>query len=238
MAKVSGETGGWFSIFHEGPITWMPPEVLEGGQAPPAPPYFSGPWARFIYAPLRMCSLGGHVTRGSRDRGHAVVGLSLNCSQRDYERVVHSLVRTEIFVFWAAQCWIWEIFAAGRGGGVEGSLGTELWSPRVGYRQSPSLGDEVPEKLNHFWRPWNTILSIICSLCPWEFTCDPLTHICSLVGSAMSREGEGLTSTPSLTNFEPRCDTNNFVANNRRYWTPLVRWYNSSAVCEICAICS
>jgi len=40
MAKVSGETGGRFSIFQEGPITWMAPtEVLEGGQVKPGSPF-------------------------------------------------------------------------------------------------------------------------------------------------------------------------------------------------------
>jgi len=32
MDKVSGENGGWFSIFQEGPITRIAPtEVLQGG---------------------------------------------------------------------------------------------------------------------------------------------------------------------------------------------------------------
>jgi len=44
MAKVSGEIRGWFSIFQEGPITWMaPPEVLEGEPGPSWPPHFLSP---------------------------------------------------------------------------------------------------------------------------------------------------------------------------------------------------
>jgi len=39
MAKVSGETGGWFSIFHEGP-----PRGIGGWARPLLAPHFSGPW--------------------------------------------------------------------------------------------------------------------------------------------------------------------------------------------------
>jgi len=47
MAKVSGETGGLFCIFQEGPITWMTPEVLEGA-GPSILPHFLGPWSGLL----------------------------------------------------------------------------------------------------------------------------------------------------------------------------------------------
>jgi len=49
MAKVSSETGGWFSIFQEGPITWMAPRGIGGGR-PLLSTHFLGPclWLRLL----------------------------------------------------------------------------------------------------------------------------------------------------------------------------------------------
>jgi len=63
MAKVSGETGGWFSIFQEQPVTWVAPRGIGGEARPLLLFHFLSPWMRDICIALksrRRCELKPH----------------------------------------------------------------------------------------------------------------------------------------------------------------------------------